>query len=117
MRENVGKLIGDKIRAILAEQGKTQAWLSDHTGIQRGYLSELMNGHPKKRWNADTLNKVAVALDVPKSAIMPDDGQEKQKSLIQVLEESKLQFADDQFLEPLASALIAALKQKENNKI
>jgi len=54
--------IGTKIKEELKRQNKTQAWLSDETGIQRGYLSELINGHPKKRWNEDSIQKVSSAL-------------------------------------------------------
>ena len=56
--------IGKKIKEELKKQKKTQAWLSEETGIQRGYLSELINGHPKKRWNEDNLELVANALNI-----------------------------------------------------
>lgn len=56
--------IGKKIKDELKKQKKTQAWLSEVTGIQRGYLSELINGHPKKRWNEDNLELVAGALKI-----------------------------------------------------
>lgn len=93
MSENTGKLIGDRIRALLKDNGKKQAWLAEKSGIQAGYLSELMNGHPKKRWNEDTLNSVAKALNVPLAYIAPghqafDEWERKQLQLLRELDDA-----------------------------
>lgn len=72
MSEN-RKLIGNKIKNLLADMGKTQDWLADETGVTKGYLSELINGHPKKRWHWDQLEAVAKALKVRVRDLMPAD--------------------------------------------
>ena len=98
MSKNVGRLIGDRIRAVLDEIGENQAWLAERAGIQPGYLSELMNGHPKKRWNEDTLNSVANALSVSLARIAPGYGEfnrwelEQLENLRQLDEEGRQAF-------------------------
>lgn len=62
---NLEKRITERIRAILQTKGINQTELADRAGIAQGYLNELMNLNPRKRWNADHLEKVVKALDVP----------------------------------------------------
>ena len=56
-----GKAAGIKIKAIRMSKGRTQAQLSEMTGIQRSNLSRLENG--KTNPNIETLSKIAIALD------------------------------------------------------
>ncbi len=56
-----GKAAGIKIKAIRMSKGRTQAQLSEMTGIQRSSLSRLENG--KTNPNIETLSKIAIALD------------------------------------------------------
>ena len=69
MSEEASKIIGRRIKETLEEQGKTQAWLAHEMGIQPGYLSELINVHPQKRWNIDLLASAADILGVELSQI------------------------------------------------
>lgn len=62
---NTERKITERIRVILKEKGMTQVDLSEKSGIKQGYLNELMNLHPRKRWNADHMGKVATALKIP----------------------------------------------------
>lgn len=72
MSESNKRQVGQRIKAALKKSGKTQAWLAEEVGIQTSYLSELINGHPRKRWNLDLLNAVSIALNVPLSEITGD---------------------------------------------
>lgn len=60
--------LGDKIRMIRQEKGLSLKDLSARTGISFTYLSEIERGvlHPA----ADTLNKIAAALEVPLSLLL-----------------------------------------------
>lgn len=99
--------IGERVKAELKRQNKTQSWLSDETGIQRGYLSELINGHPKKRWNEDNIEKVSRALGV--SII---GGDTKEQRLNAFLDSAAQDFKDDPFISPLLQSLDAAIKER-----
>ncbi|SMB99871.1 Helix-turn-helix [Thermanaeromonas toyohensis ToBE] len=62
--------LGDKIRLLRQEKGLSLKELSAKAGISFTYLSEIERGamHPA----ADTLNKIAAALEVPVSLILAD---------------------------------------------
>lgn len=109
MRES-GKALGDKIRAELQHQGKSQAWLSEETGIPPGYLSELMNGHPKKRWNQDHIDKINGALNKNYSL------QTKDEKLHNLMESVKQEFEGDAFISPLLQTLDQAVKERNKGK-
>lgn len=112
MRENVGEIIAFNIRRLLDVQDKKQSWLANEMGIQAGYLSELLNGHPKKRWNEDLLEKARNVLGVPLHEItMQDEGE---KSYIQTLNEmEKEEWAQDE----AAKLSISVLKEKAKNNV
>jgi transcriptional regulator with XRE-family HTH domain len=73
MREDAGKIISKCVKSLLKKQGKTQAWLAEEMGAKAGYLSELLNDHPDKRWNADLINSAAKALKVHVSSLFLED--------------------------------------------
>jgi transcriptional regulator with XRE-family HTH domain len=64
MSEDTGVFIAKRIRFYLKKKGKTQAWLAGKIGKEPGYLSELLNGHPDKRWNSDLIDSVIKAFDI-----------------------------------------------------
>lgn len=51
-----------QIRERLAEMGRTPAWLSQQTGIDRASISRYMNG---KLCHLDTALSISAALGVP----------------------------------------------------
>lgn len=73
LMKDLGPLIGKNITALRKEAGMTQASLAEQAGIKVGYLSELINGHPEKRWNVDHINELAKVLKVePYVLCVPD---------------------------------------------
>lgn len=64
MKEDTGLFISSRIRFLLKQAKKTQVWLAGEMGIETGYLSELLNNHPGKRWNTDLIENARKALDV-----------------------------------------------------
>lgn len=77
--------------------------LSEKAEITQGYLTELMNLHPKKRWNADHINQVAKALGVPPWQLMTEPRDVLPPEHIQLMEAYKgldplrKQIVDDAF--------------------
>lgn len=74
------KIISKRIHTILGEKDWSPYTLSQKTEIASGYLTELLNCNPKRRWNTDMLGKVAAALSVPAwhlfidpREVIPDD--------------------------------------------
>jgi transcriptional regulator with XRE-family HTH domain len=62
---NVEKTLTSRIREVLKRKDMTVVALSERSGIAQGYLNELMNLHPRKRWNITHITGVAEALDIP----------------------------------------------------
>lgn len=54
----------NRVRAILKDKGINMTQLAERAGITQGYLNELMNLNPRKRWNADHIDKISSALGV-----------------------------------------------------
>ena len=69
---NPEKIISQRIHRLLKEKELSPYTLSQRAEIASGYLTELLNLHPKRRWNTDLLNKVADALDVPMWHLLVD---------------------------------------------
>lgn len=70
MIEDVNTLVGDGVKRALKSSSKSQAWLAEKMDIKPGYLSELINGKPEKRWNADLIQKACDALMIPLSHLI-----------------------------------------------
>jgi len=65
--------IGLKIRQMREEKGLTQGDIENVSGLLRGYISRVENGHTVP--SIETLEKFAAALDVPLYRLFcPDDG-------------------------------------------
>ncbi len=62
---NVEKVITKRIREILHERDIRQSHLAEKANIPQGYLNELMNLSPRKRWNADHMERISEALNIP----------------------------------------------------
>lgn len=73
MSEDSEIIISKCIKSLLKKQGKKQIWLAAEMGIEAGYLSELLNNHPDKRWNIDHIGRAANALHVHVSALFLED--------------------------------------------
>jgi transcriptional regulator with XRE-family HTH domain len=52
--------IWETVKIALADQGKTQKWLCDETGIPASHLSEFING--TRSFKLEKLEKIAMAL-------------------------------------------------------
>lgn len=102
MSEDAGKKIGQRISARLKELEKTQDWLAGEMDIKPGYLSELMNGKPRKRWNLDLLESARKALKVPLSQLT---GEHQEAFLIEKI--NQLESEEKQFVETLVDSLLA----------
>lgn len=63
--------VAAEIRAQLGRQNRTQAWLSEQTGIGAPSLSRRLKGHLP--FSLDELDQIAAALDVPLRTLLPSD--------------------------------------------
>lgn len=61
--DEVTILVGQKIRSIRKDKGITADVLAKKTGLSKGYISKVENGHQSP--TLLTLSKLARALDVP----------------------------------------------------
>ena len=61
----IEKTLTTRIREVLRRKDMTVVALSEESGIAQGYLNELMNLHPRKRWNIHHIISVAEALNTP----------------------------------------------------
>jgi SOS-response transcriptional repressor LexA len=68
-KESSKRVLRTSILRLLEERDMSQSKLAEMAGLQTGYLSELLDLESKKRWNNDTLDRVAKALDLPVSAL------------------------------------------------
>jgi transcriptional regulator with XRE-family HTH domain len=64
--------IGLKIRQMREEKGLTQGDIENVSGLLRGYISRVENGHTVP--SIETLEKFAAALDVPLYRLFCPDG-------------------------------------------
>ncbi len=64
--------IGLKIRQMREEKGLTQSDIENASGLLRGYISRVENGHTVP--SIETLEKFAAALDVPLYRLFCPDG-------------------------------------------
>jgi transcriptional regulator with XRE-family HTH domain len=63
--------IGVTIRGFRLQRGMSQGDIEKRTGLLRCYLSRVENGHTVP--SLDTLQKIAVALDLPLSQFFAED--------------------------------------------
>jgi transcriptional regulator with XRE-family HTH domain len=63
--------IGVTIRSFRLQRGMSQGDIEKRTGLLRCYLSRVENGHTVP--SLDTLQKIAVALDLPLSQFFSED--------------------------------------------
>jgi len=55
--------VGDRLKQFRESKGLTQSEMEERTGLLRGYISRVENGHTVP--TLDTLERFARALDVP----------------------------------------------------
>ena len=70
-REPASMNIGVTIRAFRLQKGMSQGDIEKRTGLLRCYLSRVENGHTVP--SLDTLQKIAIALDLPLSQFFAED--------------------------------------------
>jgi transcriptional regulator with XRE-family HTH domain len=63
--------IGVTIRSFRLQRGMSQGDIEKRTGLLRCYLSRVENGHTVP--SLDTLQKIAIALDLPLSQFFAED--------------------------------------------
>lgn len=57
-------MLNRRVRQLLKEKKMTQATLAEKLDIETGYLSEILNGHPLKRWNIDHIDAMTTIFNV-----------------------------------------------------
>lgn len=73
-------MLNRRIRQLIQSKGITQAKLAEEIELEPGYISELLNGHPDKRWNINHIASICKALKVdpwqlfvdPKDVLPPE---------------------------------------------
>lgn len=67
------EVIGDVLRRVRVEQGRTLREVSDDARVSLGYLSEVERG--RKEASSELLGAICGALDVPLSRVLTDAGE------------------------------------------
>jgi transcriptional regulator with XRE-family HTH domain len=67
------EVIGDVLRRVRIEQGRTLREVSDDARVSLGYLSEVERG--RKEASSELLSAICGALDVPLSSVLTDAGE------------------------------------------
>jgi transcriptional regulator with XRE-family HTH domain len=67
------EVIGDVLRRVRIEQGRTLREVSDDARVSLGYLSEVERG--RKEASSELLGAICGALDVPLSRVLTDAGE------------------------------------------
>ena len=70
----VREVIGDVLRRVRIEQGRTLREVSDSARVSLGYLSEVERG--RKEASSELLSAICTALDVPLSRVLSEAGEE-----------------------------------------
>ena len=70
-------LIGDRLRCLREEKKLSQGDLQKRTGLTRGYISRVENGHIVPA--IENLEKMTRAMDVPLYQLFYDGGEEPPK--------------------------------------
>lgn len=97
---NLEKILNERIKFILKSKKMTQAALADKMDTTSGYLAELLNLNPKKRWNADLIDRAVNALGIPAWQLFVDPEEVVPPELFQLhekynrLEESQKRVID-----------------------
>ncbi len=81
--------IGTVIRGFRLQKGLSQGDIEKRTGLLRCYLSRVENGHTVP--SLDTLNKIAVALEMPLAGFFVEDSMQHEMQS-QNLTEEELRF-------------------------
>jgi transcriptional regulator with XRE-family HTH domain len=68
------EVIGDVLRRVRIDQGRTLREVSDAARVSLGYLSEVERG--RKEASSELLSAICGALDVPLSRVLSDAGEE-----------------------------------------
>ncbi|TRW84969.1 helix-turn-helix transcriptional regulator [Mycolicibacterium sp. 018/SC-01/001] len=66
------EVIGDVLRRVRVEQGRTLREVSDTARVSLGYLSEVERG--RKEASSELLSAICGALDVPLSRVLSEAG-------------------------------------------
>src|ERR1700761_7104449 len=77
--------IGSPIRAYRQQKGMSQGDIEKRTGLLRCYLSRVENGHTVP--SLETLQKIAYALDLPRSELFAEEAMAKEMSGLNLGEE------------------------------
>ncbi|WP_319445346.1 MULTISPECIES: transcriptional regulator ClgR [unclassified Mycobacterium] len=67
------EVIGDVLRRVRMEQGRTLREVSDDARVSLGYLSEVERG--RKEASSELLSAICGALEVPLSRVLTDAGE------------------------------------------
>jgi transcriptional regulator with XRE-family HTH domain len=67
------EVIGDVLRRVRVEQGRTLREVSDDARVSLGYLSEVERG--RKEASSELLSAICGALEVPLSLVLTDAGE------------------------------------------
>lgn len=67
------EVIGDVLRRVRVEQGRTLREVSDDARVSLGYLSEVERG--RKEASSELLGAICGALEVPLSRVLTDAGE------------------------------------------
>jgi transcriptional regulator with XRE-family HTH domain len=63
MKQQISRYSGDRIKPILAAQGRRQDWLAAQVGVSQTLISRLLSG--KRTVDVDTAKRIANVLQVP----------------------------------------------------
>jgi transcriptional regulator with XRE-family HTH domain len=67
------EVIGDELRRVRMDQGRTLREVSDDARVSLGYLSEVERG--RKEASSELLSAICGALEVPLSRVLTDAGE------------------------------------------
>lgn len=87
-----GTTLGDRLKSILKERGKSQTWLSEKTGIDRSEINRIINGRKAPRGEHLRWMATALGMDITEmvgEATLPD-ATAKEAARLQSLMEQKL---------------------------
>jgi transcriptional regulator with XRE-family HTH domain len=77
--EELRMVIGEKLKTLRAQKNLSQGDIEKRTGLLRCYISRVENGHTVP--SADTLEKVARALEIPMYRLFTDEDHVKKLNI------------------------------------
>ncbi len=82
-------MIGERLRVIRREKNMSQGDIEERTGLQRCYVSRVENGHTIP--SLETLQKMALALEVPLYKFFYEGEQPPQVPPLQIVKKKALE--------------------------